>query len=128
MWIDQGLGIPPIEFRKLLNRLLPQGELRAEIDALIQKKKAGDELDLAQPIPIISDFIISQMGRFTEATKETSFTKSWTPLDKLFRRVLVQENGNKIHPSELTHPTANSLDRATQDRPILNNCRRSLRK
>lgn len=96
MWIDQGMGTPPIEFGKLLERLLPKGELRAEIDALIERKKSGDELDLAQPIPIISDFIISQMEKFTEATKETQFTKAWGPLDDLFRRLLIQVNGNQI--------------------------------
>jgi len=126
MWIEQGLGTPPFEFGKLLNRLLPRGEIRAEIDELIQRKKAGDELDLAAPIPILSDFIISQMEKFTEATKETQFTKAWDPLDQLFRNILIHVNGNQIDPSELAHPTANSLDLATQDGTILDSCRRSL--
>lgn len=96
MWIDQGFGTPPIEFAKLLDRLLPDGELRREIEALKEKKKIGVELDLAPPIPIISEFITSQMEKFTEATKETQFTKAWEPLDRLFRATLIRVNGNKI--------------------------------
>ena len=96
MWIDQGRGTPPIEFEKLLDQLLPSGELRDKIDELKEKKKKGDELDLAPPIPMVSDFITTQMEKFTEATKETQFTKEWEPLDVLFRDILIHVNGNRI--------------------------------
>ena len=68
MWIDQGFGVPPIEFATLLNRLLPNGKLRESIDALIERKKRGIERDLAPQIPIISEFIRIQMEKFTEVT------------------------------------------------------------
>ena len=96
MWIDEGFGTPPIEFGKLLDRLLPSGELRDKIEELKETKKQSDELDLAPPIPIISDFIVAQMDKFTAATKETQFTKEWEPLDRLFREVLIKVNNNKI--------------------------------
>jgi predicted nucleotidyltransferase len=96
MWIDRGFGTPPIEFGKMLDRLLPEGELRTEIEALKERKKQGDELDLAAPIPIISEFIKEQMEKFIEATKETQFTKEWEPLDALFRNILVLVNGARI--------------------------------
>lgn len=98
MWIQEGYGTPPIEFGKLLDRLLPDGALRKEIDMLKEKKRTGDELDFAAPIPIISDFIVSQMEKFIEATKETQFTKAWEPLDNLFRKTLILINGNRIEP------------------------------
>jgi len=96
MWIDQGFGTPPIEFGKLLDRLLPSGELRDKIEELKETKKQGGELDLAPPIPIISDFIVTQMEKFTAATKETQFTKEWEPLDHLFREILIKVNNNNI--------------------------------
>ena len=96
MWIQEGFGTPPIEFGKLLDRLQPDGALRKEIDILKEKKRKGDELDMAPPIPIISEFIISQMEKFTEFTKETQFTKAWEPLDEMFRNTLIQINGNRI--------------------------------
>ena len=100
MWIDQGFGTPPIEFEKLLDRLLPDGELRAEIDALKERKKKADESEMIFPIPIISNFITTQMEQFTEATKETQFTKRWEPLDQMFRKTIIQVNGNKIKQDE----------------------------
>ena len=96
MWIDQGLGTPPIELGTLLDRLLPSGQLREVIDALVEKKKRGDELDLAPEIPIVSDFIRTWVETYTEATKETQFTKDWAPLDALFRETLIAVNGNQI--------------------------------
>jgi len=39
-WIEQFGEMPPIEFHRLLDRLLPEGALRVEIDALLVKKMA----------------------------------------------------------------------------------------
>lgn len=96
MWIDRGFGIAPISFKILLDRLIPSGELRKAIDRLLADKESGVELDEGPQIPIISDFIISQMEKFTEATKETQFTKEWEPLDYTFRTILTTVNGDKI--------------------------------
>jgi predicted nucleotidyltransferase len=100
MWIHEGHGVPPIEFQKLLDRLLPGGELREAIDQLTIRKKAGEELDLEPRIPILADFITEQIARFTEATKETQFTKASEPLDRLFLRTLIRVNGNQIEQRE----------------------------
>jgi len=96
MWIDKGFGTPPIEFGKLMDRLLPDGELRTQIEQLKEQKKQGDELEMAPPIPVISEFITTQMEKFTEITKETQFTKDWEPLDEMFRRILILVNGHRI--------------------------------
>lgn len=106
MWIDQGFGTPPIEFGKLLDRLLPKGKLREEIDALKEKKMRGDELDMAPAIPIISDFIILQMNKITEATKETQFTKAWEPLDRLYLDIIIKVNGNRIEQRNGINPNS----------------------
>lgn len=97
MWIERGLGVPPIEFRKLLDELVTDAELSAEIERLIERKREGEGLDLSPPIPCISRFIIDQMEKFTEATKETQFTKAWGPLDDLFRRMLALLNGENLY-------------------------------
>jgi uncharacterized protein len=109
MWIDKGYGAPPIEFGKLMDRLLPDGELKTQIEQLKEKKKKGDELDMAPPIPIISDFITNQMEKFTEATKETQFTKDWKPLDEMFRRILILVNGQRIDQGDVVNPEAAPL-------------------
>jgi len=96
IWIHNGFGIPPIEFQKMLDRILPTGELREAIDLLTERKKSGQELDLEPQIPVISDFIVQQTERFTEVTKETQFTKAWEPLDAMFLQMLITINGNRI--------------------------------
>jgi len=106
IWIHSGFGVPPIEFQKMLDRILPDGELREAINRLTERKRSGQELDLEPQIPIISDFIVQQTERFTEVTKETQFTKAWEPLDAMFLQMLITINGNKIEQGGAlnTHP------------------------
>lgn len=53
---------------------------------------------MAPPIPIISDFIVSQMEKFIDAIEETECAKTWELLDDLFRNTLIRINGNRIEP------------------------------
>ncbi|MFZ6801073.1 nucleotidyltransferase domain-containing protein [Undibacterium sp. Di24W] len=66
LWIEQFGDMPPIEFHRLLDRLLPTGFLRAEIDALLVKKMAGGEAEVADQIPAISDFIHRELARLKQ--------------------------------------------------------------
>lgn len=100
MWISRGFGIAPIEFKDLLDRIIPDGKIRDAIDSLTERKMSGDEIDTGPQIPVINNFIIDQMKKFTEVTKETQFTKKWEPLDNFFQELLVAVNGNKIEPEE----------------------------
>ncbi len=93
MWIEQGLGVPPIELRGLLNRILPDGALREQIDALIEQKKQATEKDTIPRIPMLSNFIIEQMAAFRAVTQQASFTSAWGSLDALFRATLLRVNG-----------------------------------
>ena len=44
-WIEQGYGVAPTSFGVLLERIVPAGELKDRITALIEQKSMGDELD-----------------------------------------------------------------------------------
>lgn len=66
LWIEQFGDMPPIEFHRLLDRLLPTGSLRTEIDALLVKKMAGGEAEVADQIPTISDFIQQELARLKQ--------------------------------------------------------------
>jgi predicted nucleotidyltransferase len=70
LWIEQFGDMPPIEFHRLLDRLLPTSSLRAEIDALLVKKMAGGEAEVANQILMISDFIHAELARL----KQVEFT------------------------------------------------------
>ncbi|WP_454828125.1 nucleotidyltransferase domain-containing protein [Pseudoxanthomonas wuyuanensis] len=62
-WIEQEDGPPPMAFEQLLDRLLPTGEVRLAIDALLAKKRRSAEVANGPRIPEISSFIEAEMAR-----------------------------------------------------------------
>lgn len=88
-WIEQGLGIAPTAFGTLLEQVLPDGVLKAEINKLIELKSMGAELDYGDRIPVISDFIEQEIARL--AGELNQFKIDPVPvdiLDDLFRQAL----------------------------------------
>jgi predicted nucleotidyltransferase len=63
MWIERFGTMPPIEFHRLLDTLLPNGNLRNEIDSLLAKKMAGGELETAKSIHALNEFIDVELDR-----------------------------------------------------------------
>jgi uncharacterized protein len=63
LWIEDGRGIPPMAFDTLLEAMITDAPLRQAIDALLVRKKAGEELDRQPRIPVISDFIAREVER-----------------------------------------------------------------
>ena len=60
-WILSGRGLPPVEFSVLVDTLIDDARLRAAIDGLLEKKRAGLEMGTAPRIGGISDFIERQL-------------------------------------------------------------------
>ncbi len=88
-WIARGYGMAPTSFGTLVERIVPQGALKDEIDKLIEQKSAGAELDYGDRIPVISDFIQDELYRLEEDQKQ--YKNNPAPvavLDDLFRRAL----------------------------------------
>jgi len=88
-WLEEGRGVVPTEFQKLLNVLVPPGPLRMAIDGLLREKAMGVELDRGPVIPEINDFVFTELGRI----EETRFTRnpvepSIDPLNELFQQEL----------------------------------------
>lgn len=44
--IEQKNTVPPIDFQELLNEVISEGPLKTEIQQLLQRKMAGDELNM----------------------------------------------------------------------------------
>lgn len=65
-WIEQFNTMPPIEFHKLIDTLLPHGVLRDEIDQLLAKKMASGETDEVVPIVTLTQFIESELERLKQ--------------------------------------------------------------
>lgn len=88
-WIEAGYGIPPTYFGMLVDQIIPNGELKDEINQLIQKKSIGAELDYGDSIPVISEFIESELARLEEDQKQYKNNPASTAvLDEVFREAL----------------------------------------
>jgi len=88
-WIEQGFGVAPTAFSTLVERLVTTPALKTEIERLIEQKRAGAELDEGPRIPVISNFIESEIARH-EAQEERYKTNAppYEALDALFRGAL----------------------------------------
>jgi predicted nucleotidyltransferase len=69
-WIDQELGPVPIEFQKLIDATVDDGSVRAALEQLIAAKRSGAELDRGPRIPVISDFITSELTRLENTASD----------------------------------------------------------
>lgn len=89
-WIENFNEFPPLEFSTLLETLVPEGELKNEIQILLKRKMDGDELDLEPKIQLINDFLNEEIIRLREYIKTINLSfPNFTPkLDKLFRDTL----------------------------------------
>ncbi|GAB4478558.1 MAG: nucleotidyltransferase domain-containing protein [Anaerolineales bacterium] len=91
-WIEEGRGIVPTDFQVILRELdLPQ-EIKTAINQLIERKKAGEELERAERIPLLSDFIDREFGRWesTEIPPRKFFPEQAERFDRFFLDCLIE--------------------------------------
>lgn len=65
-YIEQGMGVPPVEFARLLDRVLPVS-MRPSIDRLLALKRSTGELGLGAQVPEINQFIEQELERHGSA-------------------------------------------------------------
>lgn len=89
-WIEKYNEFPPLEFPKLLEELLPEGELKSEIHTLLKRKISGDELDYEPKIDVINEFLNEEITRLREyaSTLDVDLPDFTSKLDQLFRNTL----------------------------------------
>ncbi len=80
---------PPVLFNDLLKLDLPD-ELRQGIEELLEIKKVTQESDLNPQIPVIQDFISSELVKQKELADVTvdDHNKDWTALNRLFCEII----------------------------------------
>jgi len=91
-WLLERGTFPPLDFSTLLDAQLPaNGEFTGAIHALLQRKRAGDELDSEARIPVIHAFleatIAAYEARIGAMAKEMKDADQ-SMLDDLFRALL----------------------------------------
>ncbi len=90
-WVRAGLGVVPGEFRRLLYETITDAVLREAIEALLEAKSAGGELDARRLPDSIERFIEGEMDGGPAMTDlDGSATTEVARLDSLFRATLAE--------------------------------------
>jgi uncharacterized protein len=91
-WIRRTNTMPPVEFEKMLDSEVTDAAIRREIDALLKRKIAGDELKEEPRIEILNEFLEEKIrfyGEFVGALAQSE--KPGTALlDDLFRETIFE--------------------------------------
>lgn len=88
-WLDRYGTAAPIEFAKLLHLIDDQPALLADIDALLEKKRAAPELGLSAPVRSINTFIEAELERLQQLQPQAAPRGEVLPLlDEVFHASL----------------------------------------
>lgn len=90
-WIEKYDTMPPIEFDRLVEELVPaESSLWTVIDGLLVRKRAGDEMDFEARINPINDFLEEKIAYYerTASGMRSGDGNQDQQLDDLFRTML----------------------------------------
>jgi uncharacterized protein len=99
MWIEQNKSHPPIQFRKLLDFCSENyPKICDEVEILLKRKIAGDELDLGPRIDALSNFVEERKQYYGEYAKTADTFKLLETriLNEIFRNALVEVFGDRF--------------------------------
>lgn len=95
-WISNRNAMPPMEFDQLLETQVPQGIIKTEIQNLLKRKIAGEELNEEPKIQVLNDFLEERIAANTALVK--SIGPGEEPgtelLNGLFREMLREQFEN----------------------------------
>ncbi len=89
-WIEAGLGVPPTEFDRMVEATLDSDLLVQEVEALLEAKRAGKEMDLGPKIVPIHSFIEAELERHRRSGGfgKTRPARRVDKLDQLLREIV----------------------------------------
>lgn len=96
LWIERGYGVVPIEFHKLVERVIDDAAVKTAVQDLIRRKKSGEELDRGPHIPEISRFLKQELDRLSLLQSPPSERVSSDDLDRVFRECLIEVHGDRF--------------------------------
>jgi predicted nucleotidyltransferase len=85
-WLERELGQVPMLFSELVNATLEEPEVRRALDALVQRKRTGDELDEAAPDEVLSTFVREELARLDALKEPQDSAGDVEELNRFFRR------------------------------------------
>lgn len=103
LWIENGLGVVPTEFHKLLDAVVTDKELRTEIESLLAAKKSGQELGKGPRNEAISSFVERHIRRLNGAVQRKPDASDASALNHLFIDILTEVNGYTIEQGDVSN-------------------------
>lgn len=88
LYIEKYKSIPPVEFQQLVKATLTNQDIIYETNQLVAKKQKAEELALSDPIPLLHDFITTELDRLQKLSPKTFSTPNKEPLNQYFRKTL----------------------------------------
>lgn len=90
-WIEKHTSMPPMEFETLLTSSREDSLFKATIYTLLERKKAGEELDQGPRIPVLNDFIEKKLEYYQARTKSFSSNhpQDISLLDTFFQKIII---------------------------------------
>ena len=89
IWLERDLGVVPTEFHRLVAGVVDSDEVRQAIDDLLQLKRYAQELEYGPKLPLINEFLDSELSRMEAQDFEKKVQRCPTEeLDNVFRLAL----------------------------------------
>lgn len=85
LWVVDDRGLPPMRFEALVDAMVDDVALRADIDALLVVKRAALESEYGEPWPAINAFIECQLQRLEAVQPLAVPDADFTVLDDVLR-------------------------------------------
>lgn len=86
VWIERGMGIPPMTLTALLDGVLPEGPVRDEILDLREQKMRTPEFGDGLPLPVIQSFLSSEIERLSAIAMPSRPPVEIGELDRFLRK------------------------------------------
>lgn len=90
-WIERKKGPVPMKFETLVDELVEENLVRIHIAVLTARKRAGEELDKAHRIPVISKFIDDELARLEGVAPRDIAKPEPEKLNTFFREFCLAE-------------------------------------
>lgn len=92
LWLERGLGMPPIVFEALVKGLVTDPELIQAIAELLARKRSAGELAEGRQVPVIQAFLGRELELLERDTPELGRPPlGLGPLDRLLRESLLRD-------------------------------------
>lgn len=92
-WIERYNEVPPLDFKVLVQELIPQNsELRETVQNLLSRKMASDELNLELRLDVINAYLEQQIAHYENTAPHFEQGRGVVDdnLDDLFRAALIE--------------------------------------